>query len=47
MLIPLMTGLIGYGSDEEEEREKKRDDSRAGMEVRSTCQITILLDLIC
>merc|ERR1719397_1750415 len=27
-----LPGLIGYGSDEEEEREKK-DDSRAGMEV--------------
>ena len=30
--MPTMAGLIGYGSDEEEEREKK-DDSRAGMEV--------------
>ena len=29
----MVAGLIGYGSDEEEEREKKRDDSRAGMEV--------------
>ena len=30
--LPILAGLIGYGSDEEEEREKK-DDSRAGMEV--------------
>ena len=33
---PFIAGLIGYGSDEEEEREK-RDDSRAGMEVAQHC----------
>ena len=33
--------MIGYGSDEEEEREKK-EDSRAGMEVVLHVQMIIL-----
>merc|ERR1719193_2003633 len=41
-----LPGLIGYGSDEEEEREKKRDDSRAGMEV-AELQLTDWGSLAC
>ena len=40
-----MAGLIGYGSDEEEEREK-RDDSRGGMEV-AELQLTDWGSLAC
>jgi len=40
-----LPGLIGYGSDEEEEREKK-DDSRAGMEV-AELQLTDWGSLAC
>merc|ERR1712222_63855 len=40
-----LPGLIGYGSDEEEEGEKK-DDSRAGMEV-AELQLTDWCSLAC
>ena len=38
-------GLIGYGSDEEDEREKK-EDSRAGMEVAQTLMKHFVINIL-